>query len=98
MFALASSSEGLANAWVEALASGVPVVITDAGGARELVDGPEAGRVVAREPQAFAAAIRELLASQPAPAAVRRFAEPYTWEANTAGLHDHLTGLVQAKG
>lgn len=94
VFALASASEGLANAWVEALASGVPVVITDAGGARELVTGPDAGRVVARDPSAFAAAIRGLLADPPAPAAVRRFAEPYTWEANTAALYDHLTELV----
>lgn len=94
VFALASSSEGLANAWVEALASGVPIVITDAGGARELVTAPDAGRVVAREPRAFADAIRELLYNPPAPAAVRRFAEPYTWEANTAALYDHLSGLV----
>ena len=94
VFALASASEGLANAWVEALASGVPVVITDAGGARELVTGPDAGRVVPREPRAFADAIRDLLANPPAPAAVRRFAEPYTWEANTAALYDHLSGLV----
>jgi glycosyltransferase involved in cell wall biosynthesis len=94
VFALASSSEGLANAWVEALASGVPVVITDAGGARELVTGPDAGRVVARDPAAFAQEIGELLATPPAPAAVRRFAEPYTWAANTAALYDHLSGLV----
>lgn len=94
VFALASSTEGLANAWVEALASGVPVVITDAGGARELVTGPDAGRIVAREPRAFADAIRELIYNQPDPAAVRRFAEPYTWEANTEALYEHLTGLV----
>lgn len=98
VFALASSSEGLANAWVEALASGVPVVLTDAGGARELVTGPDAGRVVPREPVAFAAAIRALLAAPPAPAAVRRFAKPYTWEANTAALYAHLSGLVAARG
>ena len=94
VFALASASEGLANAWVEALASGVPVVVTDAGGARELVTGADAGRVVARTPEAFAAAIGDLLAAPPAPAAVRRFAEPYTWEANTAALYDHLRWLV----
>src|SRR3546814_4584676 len=32
-----SASEGLANAWVEALACGTPIVISDAGGAAELV-------------------------------------------------------------
>src|SRR5690606_21761685 len=40
---LPSASEGLANAWVEALACGCPLVITDAGGARELLTRPEAG-------------------------------------------------------
>ena len=34
VMALASASEGLANAWVEALACGTPIVVTEAGGAR----------------------------------------------------------------
>ncbi len=94
VLALASSSEGLANAWVEALACGVPVVITDAGGAHDVVTAPEAGRVVARTPEAFAEAIAALLANPPDPAAVRRSAERFTWAANTAGLYAHLAGLV----
>ncbi|MCM8730462.1 glycosyltransferase [Hephaestia sp. GCM10023244] len=92
--ALASSSEGLANAWVESLACGTPVVITDAGGARELVRDEHAGRVVARGAPAFAAAIRDLLAHPPSPLAVRQAALPFTWEANTAALYAHLSGLV----
>jgi len=95
VMALASASEGLANAWVEALACGTPVVVTDAGGARELVTGPDAGRVVAREPAAFAAAIGDLLAHPPARGAVAAFAEPFSWEANAAQLHAHLAALVE---
>ncbi|HVJ00291.1 MAG TPA: glycosyltransferase [Sphingomonas sp.] len=97
--ALASSSEGLANAWVESLACGTPVVITEAGGARELVRDDSAGRVVARTAPAFAAAIRDLLAHPPSSEAARRSALPFTWAANTAALHAHLSDLVvQAKG
>jgi teichuronic acid biosynthesis glycosyltransferase TuaC len=96
VMALASSSEGLANAWVEALASGAPVVIPDAGGARELVTAPEHGRIVARDAAAFADAISALIAAPPPVDAVRAGAAGFTWEANTAALYAHLTGLVRA--
>lgn len=92
--ALASSSEGLANAWVESLACGTPVVVADAGGARELVSGA-AGRIVAREAEAFAEAIGALLAAPPAAEAVRAAASRFTWQANTEALFDHLSGLVR---
>jgi len=94
VMALASASEGLANAWVEALACGTPIVITAAGGAAEVVTKPVFGRIAAREPQAFAAAIRALLEDPPAQAEVRRGAEHFTWEANSAALFKHLAGLV----
>ncbi|MGJ3647528.1 glycosyltransferase [Sphingomonas sp. GlSt437] len=94
VMALASSSEGLANAWVEALACGTPVVITGAGGAREVVTDPAYGRIAGRSAPEFAAAIGDLLAHPPAPATVRKGAEPFTWVANTAGLFEHLSGLA----
>lgn len=94
VMALASSSEGLANAWVEALASGTPIVITDAGGAHETVDRPAAGRVVARTPDAFAGAIGELLATPAAPEDVRAAATRFNWETNASELFEHLSGLV----
>ncbi|NYD89686.1 glycosyltransferase [Sphingomonas melonis] len=94
VMALASASEGLANAWIEALACGTPIVISDAGGARELVTSRAAGRIVPRDAGAFATAIAELLAAPPEPKAVRASALPFTWEANTAALVDHLCGLV----
>jgi teichuronic acid biosynthesis glycosyltransferase TuaC len=91
---LVSASEGLANAWVESLACGTPLVLSDVGGARELVDRPEAGRIVPREPAAIAAAVRALLASPPDPHAVRATAERFTWDANAAALRAHLAGLL----
>lgn len=94
VMALASASEGLANAWVEALACGTPVVITPAGGAREVVTGPAAGRVVPRNADAFAAAIADVLRAPPSPEATRSHAASFTWAANAQALRAHLHGLV----
>lgn len=91
---LPSASEGLANAWVEALACGCPLVISDAGGARELVTSSEAGRIVAREVEAIAAAVGELLTSPPAREAVAACAARFSWEANAAALAEYYEGLV----
>lgn len=95
VMALASANEGLANAWVEALACGVPVVIPDVGGASEIVTERGYGRIVGRSPAGFASGIAAVLADHTPPATARAGAERLTWEANTAGLYDHLSGLVQ---
>lgn len=98
VMALPSSSEGLANAWVEALACGTPIVISDVGGARELLDRPAAGRIVAREPEALAAAIGEILANPPEREAVREAALRFTWAANGDGLLEHLRDIAGRTG
>ena len=89
-----SDSEGLANAWVEALACGTPVVISEAGGARELVTSDIAGRVVAQEPEAIAAAVRALLAEAPDRAAVRASVERFSWARNGAELEEVFRQLA----
>ena len=94
VMALPSASEGLANAWVEALASGTPVVTCDVGGARELIDRPEAGMLVPRDPRAMASAIRKLIDAPPDRHAVAATANRFSWDANTATLYDHLRSLV----
>jgi glycosyltransferase involved in cell wall biosynthesis len=91
---LASASEGLANAWVEGLACGTPVVITNVGGAAELVDRLEAGQLVEADASAIADAIRTILVNPPAQSAVRACAERFTWTANRDALYAHLKGLV----
>ncbi|WP_095011903.1 glycosyltransferase [Tsuneonella mangrovi] len=94
---LPSASEGLANAWVEALACGTPLVITDAGGAREVVTGPAAGVIVARNAPAIAAGIRNLLADPPSRAATAAMAERFSWEANGAALAEYYERLLAAR-
>src|SRR3546814_13089991 len=89
VMALPSASEGLANAWIEALACGTPIVISDAGGAREVVDRAEAGRIVAREPLAIATAIRDLLSNPPSAVSVRDTVRRFSWKANGDALPAH---------
>jgi glycosyltransferase involved in cell wall biosynthesis len=91
---LPTVSEGLANVWVEALACGTPLVTSDVGGAREVVDRPEAGRLVPRDAVAVAAAVNAILADPPGQAAVRAAAERFSWARNAAEARDHLTALV----
>lgn len=86
-----SASEGLANAWVEALACGAPIVISDAGGAAELVTSPLAGRIVERTPQAIAEAVQAIFAAPPAPTDVASsLGGRFDWDRNGRELADHL--------
>ncbi len=91
---LPSASEGLANAWVEALACGTPLVITAAGGARELVQHPSAGRIVERTPAALAAGLREVFAADYPSKEVAANAARFSWEANAAALAEYYLGLI----
>lgn len=83
---LPSEREGLANAWIEALACGTPVVIPDVGGAREVVLDNSAGRIVDRTPEAIAQGLAEVLADPPSQASVAANAERFSWDANAASL------------
>jgi teichuronic acid biosynthesis glycosyltransferase TuaC len=91
---LMSASEGLANAWIEALASGTPVVISDVGGAREVIDRPEAGVLAKPEPTSVADAVKQVLASDADRLAVAATVDRFSWEANTAALYEHLKAVA----
>lgn len=92
---LPSASEGLANAWVEALACGTPLVICDAGGAREVVRDQSAGRIVERNSAAIAEAVLELIAAPAPPFVVAANAERFSWKANAEALAEYYEGLLK---
>ena len=90
-----SASEGLANAWVEALACGTPIVISDAGGAAELVTSSTAGRIVERAPGAIVEAVAAILTNPPAPPDVAAsLGGRFDWDRNGRELAAHLRGCA----
>lgn len=94
VFVLPTASEGLANAWVEALACGTPVVTTPIPGAQELLTDPAWGALAARDKLAIAIEISKLLAAPPARARVQEGAAAFSWDANAAALVAHWRKLV----
>lgn len=82
---------------LEALQCGLPVVTTDAGEARRVVQGTTVGRLVReRTPQALGAAVAEVLRQRPDRAACQREVAPYMASKVLAQvyaayreLHDH---------
>lgn len=60
IFSLPSKSEGMANALLEAMASGLPSVVTRFSGTSELIAETGAGLEVAEQPAALAQALKEI--------------------------------------
>ncbi len=96
MSVLASHSEGWANVLLESMACGTPVVATDVGGSAEVIGSSGAGALVTeRSAAAMATVVERLWRQPPDRAAVRRYAESFSWEATTAA---QLALFAQATG
>ncbi len=91
LFVLPSYAEGMSNAALEAMACGLPLVLTDTGGSRELIDGN--GKIVAiGESLLLAATLMDLLSQ---PQQLREMgdqsrirAEQYSWRTVAQQYHD----------
>ncbi|HYG48406.1 MAG TPA: glycosyltransferase [Allosphingosinicella sp.] len=86
--------EGFGNARLESLACGTPLVTTAVGDAALIVDRPAAGRIVEADPEAIAAAVKDLLTEAPAAEAVRARALDFSWERQAAELEGHLAAAA----
>jgi hypothetical protein len=65
LFLYLTHAEGLGSAILMAMAAGVPVIASNVGGIPEIVRHRENGWLTENEPEAVAAAIREMLADRP---------------------------------
>lgn len=81
VFVLSTRNEGWANVFLEAMACGLPVVTTDVGGNREVVESDHLGIVVPfGDAPALEAAIDRALATPWDRAAIRRHALDNAWD------------------
>jgi hypothetical protein len=62
-----------------------------------VIDRPAAGLVVAREAEALAEGVRQLLIHGPEPEIVRRSAERFSWQRNAEELEVHLRSLIASR-
>ena len=97
VFVLATSNEGWANVFLEAMACGLPVVIADVGGNAEVVADPRQGIVVPFGDSArLIEAIGEALERDWDRAAIVAHAEANSWDRRVRMLLDELT-MVSAR-
>jgi teichuronic acid biosynthesis glycosyltransferase TuaC len=94
VMALVSKSEGLANAWVEALACGTPVVASNVGGAPELLRSPDAGRIVETNVSAITDAIRHLIDNPIPTSQVAAQVAHFSWDNNAANLEAFFQRII----
>ncbi len=96
LFVFPSHTDTFGNVVLEALASGVPAIVTPDGGPRAIIHEGETGRIVADDD--FAAAIAEILDDPARHAAMRQAARAYAltahWDAVFEGVYAGYAPLV----
>lgn len=91
---LPTQGEGLANAWVESLACGTPLVTSRVGGAPELMMSPAAGLMVERTPEAVAQGLRRILEDPPRREDVAATVSQFDWNEHAKRLAEYYDTLI----
>jgi glycosyltransferase involved in cell wall biosynthesis len=95
---LASSREGWPNVLLESMACGTPVIASNIWGNPEVVHAPEAGLLMERRsPEGIVSAVRTLFDNLPSRAAVRAYAEEYSWDDTTKGQIALFNKILKAE-
>jgi glycosyltransferase involved in cell wall biosynthesis len=95
VFVLATSNEGWANVFLEAMACGLPVVTTDVGGNAEVVADAKLGTLVPfGEPERLSQAIAEAVVRDWDRDAIVAYAKGNSWERSVRTLVDEFTAIA----
>ena len=98
VFVLATSNEGWANVFLEAMACGLPVVTTDVGGNREVINDDSLGFITPLgDPEALADAIRRALATPWDRQHIRSHAENNAWDERIERLCARFASIAVAQ-
>jgi glycosyltransferase involved in cell wall biosynthesis len=96
VFVLATSNEGWANVFLEAMACGLPVVTTDVGGNAEVVSQPAVGTIVPYgKPIQLREALESALQRTWHRAAIIRYAASHGWDRRIAALIEAFEALAR---
>lgn len=99
VFVLSTRNEGWANVFLEAMACGLPVVTTDVGGNREVVDRESLGFVVPfGDAEALETALDRALAAPWDRAAIRHHAEQNAWDGRVDLLCEAFAEMTRSTG
>ena len=91
VFVLATANEGWANVFLEAMACGLPVITTDVGGNKEVVNSLELGIVVPfADPEALFSALILALEKDWQASEIIRYAQQNSWDSRVSVLTEEF--------
>ena len=96
VFVLATANEGWANVFLEAMACGLPVIATDVGGNKEVVNSAELGTVVPfSDPEALLSALLQALEKDWQTSTIIYYAQQNSWDTRVSLLTEEFRRLAR---